>query len=144
LADYIAKFDGWYFDNTSGFQEQRLPYAVANYEFMLGLNKTVYNNGAFNVKVYAAYISSGVMNICATLTNTASPSTGIFPSTLPKLDSKALSADGPVWIVQAAYTIRGISYTHMTVRKPLGLYLTFSQNGNTYTCTPTMTPITYP
>ncbi len=150
IADYIAKSDGWILDETTGLQDSRLPYAVNRYGQMLSLTTTnsttvpVYNKGNFNYRIYASYISSGNMNICATLKSTASPSTGIFPNTAPTLDSQTLSLDGPVWIVQSAFTVRGVNYTHMTVRRPTSLNLTLSKNGTSYICSPTMAPIAYP
>lgn len=155
LADYVNKWDNWNFDRTNANKDLNLPDAIDAYRNLLNYaspyySKTKqpgYNKGSIDHKIYAAYIISGTtptVTLCATLTSVASPSTGTFPTGAPTLDPQTLSVSGPVWIVQSASRFRGINFTHTAVRRPLGLLLTVAQGGKSYTCLPSMSPITFP
>ena len=156
LADYINKWDNWNIDRTNVNKDLNLPDAIDSYRKLLNYTSPYYtpstkqpgyNRGSINHRVYAGYITSGTpptLYICATLTSVANPSSGTLPSTVPTLDSQTLTVSGPVWIVQSVARFRGINFTHTAVRRPLGFSLALVQNGNTYTCSPTMIPITYP
>ena len=84
LTDYIAKSDGWFLDETTGLLDSRLPYAVSRYGQMLGVTTStvpetpIYNRAKYDYKIYAAYITSGNLYICATITSNSTPSTGIL------------------------------------------------------------------
>jgi hypothetical protein len=149
LADFITRWDSWSIENISG-GDSGLPNAVIRYTESLGITDNssilvpVYNANSFGYYITAAYISGGSYHICANLTNmviSGPGGAGIFPA--PVLDAQTLSVEGPVWIVKSIFTVRGLQYSHTTVRRALGLSMTLIQSGTTYICSPTMTPITY-
>jgi hypothetical protein len=144
LADFITRWDRWYIANLKE-DESGLPYAVRRYTESLGITDSssilvpVYNSNSFGYNITAAYISGGSYHICASLSNLTG---GTYSD--PVLDAQTLSVEGPVWIVKSIFTVRGLQYSHTTVRRALGLTMTLIQSGQSYICSPTMTPITYP
>ena len=151
LADFVAKYDNWALDATG---VNSLPLQVAAYNNIIEYKFTYsaspafdvapYNKAHFNHKIIAAYISSNTMNICATMTYTDPLASGTLPSTAPQLDAVNLTGDGPVWVVQTAYTYRKVNFTHLAVRRPTTVNMMLSKAGVSYVCSPTMAALSYP
>ena len=144
LADYIARWDKWNITNSTINDDNILPFAVSRYTQSLGITESssilvpVYNANSFGYYINAAYISDGSYHICASLTNTV----GGAPPLV--LDTQTLSVDGPVWIVTTIFKVRGLQYSHTTVRRAYDLTMTLRQNTASSVCSPTMSPYTYP
>ncbi len=150
LADYISRWDNWIIDDTTSSNDNRLPYTLNRYFETIAIveannsisnNNPIYNYSTVYYNIYAAYISNGSYHVCASITKLNA--TVLTKSVLPVLDVQTLDLEGPVWIVQTKFKVRGIDQVHTTVRRPLGLTMTLSQNGTSYICSPNMPEISY-